>query len=168
MFGHVKGDVVSTPGDIPSDAERFRGLFEAYYNRVLAYALRRVSTLADAEDVASAVFLVAWRRLDDLSGDETMVSGWLFGTARRVLSNHYRSSQRALHLVNRLDGLSEVIPEVEESDGDDMEVALSALALLNPTDRELILMAVWEEASNVEIARALGMNLPGFYVGRFV
>lgn len=46
------------------------------------------------------VFLIAWRRLDELPPDPLP---WLLGTARRVLANRRRGEQRAHALRDRLD-----------------------------------------------------------------
>ncbi|MGK2851994.1 MAG: sigma factor [Candidatus Limnocylindrales bacterium] len=52
----------------PSDAHasplaRFDGLFRDHQRAVLAYAIRRTPTLADAEDAAAETFIVAWRKI---------------------------------------------------------------------------------------------------------
>src|SRR5205085_3126167 len=79
---------------------RFNVLYEANYERILGYALRRTQH-ADALDVVSETFTVAWRRLAQLpEGDEARL--WLYGTARRVLANHQRSLRRRARLGGRL------------------------------------------------------------------
>ena len=45
---------------------RFEGLYGAHGRAILAFALRRAEQPADAADVLAEVFLVAWRRLDDV------------------------------------------------------------------------------------------------------
>jgi DNA-directed RNA polymerase specialized sigma24 family protein len=60
---------------------------------VLGYCVRRF-TFSEAEDVASEVFAIAWRRIDDLDWDTA--APWLFGIARGVLSNQRRSASRRL------------------------------------------------------------------------
>ena len=44
---------------------RFSALFERHYDEVLRYCIRRIDRTG-AEDAASEVFVVAWRRIDDL------------------------------------------------------------------------------------------------------
>src|SRR5437870_5088069 len=81
--------------------ERFRAIYVENYLAVLAYALRRTETDDDAADVVAETFLVLWRRLDDApAGDQTRP--WLYGVARRVLSNARRSERRRSRLVARL------------------------------------------------------------------
>ena len=85
-----------------SDEERrFRALFEAEARDVLGYALRRVEDREDAADVVAETFGVAWRRIDEVpAGVEGRL--WLFGVARRVLSNQRRGALRRRRLADRM------------------------------------------------------------------
>ena len=66
--------------DSPAGRAQFEALYAAEGRRVLAYALRRTAQPADAADVLAEVFLVAWRRLDDVpAGAEARL--WLYGVA---------------------------------------------------------------------------------------
>ena len=46
--------------------DRFQALYAAHFDPLLGYALRRVDRSADAGDVVSETFLVAWRRLTEV------------------------------------------------------------------------------------------------------
>ena len=82
-------------------AARFEALFQAHHRRVLAYALRRSSREADAEDVVADTYAVAWRRIADIpDGDDALP--WLLGVARRVSANQHRSAGRIAGLLARL------------------------------------------------------------------
>src|SRR5438128_2115300 len=83
--------------------EAFRRIYEACYRAIAAYARRRLSD-GDADDVVADTFLVAWRRLEDVpQGDLTLP--WLYGVARRVVSEGRRSGRRRDRLTVRLRGL---------------------------------------------------------------
>lgn len=72
---------------------RFEQVYDAYSGLILAYAVRRTSDPADAADIVSEVFTVAWRRIEDVpAGEQTRP--WLYGVARRVLSRHHRGNRR--------------------------------------------------------------------------
>src|SRR5690348_5664901 len=78
----------------------FRSLYQAHYQAIAAYARRRVAP-SEAEDVVADTFLVAWRRFDDApSGDQTLP--WLYGVARKVISQRLRTTRRRDRLVARL------------------------------------------------------------------
>lgn len=132
--------------------ERFRALYDAAYPRVMAYALRRARTREDALDVVAETMLTAWRRLDDIPGDERRLP-WVFGVARRVLANHYRSADRRERLAARL------TPPPAGADPD-FAVVHEALDALSPAHREILTLSAWDDLENHEIATVLGIS-PG-------
>jgi RNA polymerase sigma-70 factor (ECF subfamily) len=134
-------------------AERwFVALFEEHLEVVWRYARRRCRSDADADDVASEAFGVAWRRASDVpAGAER---AWLIGTARRVLANQRRSAERQANLRDRLEAAASVAPP-EVMHASDEPVA-RALSSLTAEDRELLTMRAWDELAVHEIAVLLG------------
>jgi RNA polymerase sigma-70 factor (ECF subfamily) len=135
--------------------ERFREIYEAHYRHIGAYARRRAGD-GDAEDVVAETFLVAWRRLDAIpQGDLTLA--WLYGVARRVLSQRQRSGHRRDRLIARLGGLGKSgvtnVDDVERID--EQEVVRGALATLREADQEILRLSEWEELTASEIAVVL-------------
>ncbi len=53
----------------PTVEVRFTRIYEDHYANVWAYCARRVNR-TEAEDVASEVFVVLWRRMDRFEDDE--------------------------------------------------------------------------------------------------
>ncbi len=89
--------------DIRRRQARFDALYAAHLRPVLGFAVRRARQPADAADVVAEVFLVAWRRLDDVPpGDRARL--WLYGVARGVLANQRRAAARRSRLGDRLAG----------------------------------------------------------------
>ena len=76
---------------------RLAEIFSSYYEEVLAFAARRVGR-NEAEDVAAEVFAIAVRRADEI--DWTTARAWLYGIARGVLANRWRTVQRRQRLVH--------------------------------------------------------------------
>jgi RNA polymerase sigma-70 factor, ECF subfamily len=141
----------------PSESERrrrFDALFEAYCSDIVAYCSWRTSSASDAQDAVSDVFLTAWRRLDDVpEGDAARV--WLYATARRMIANQRRSTRRRIALHERLE--SEAAPARQEpsSSSRDETLVHAALRRLRPEDREILLLAEWEDLSPMEIAAVM-------------
>jgi RNA polymerase sigma-70 factor (ECF subfamily) len=129
----------------------FEELYRQYAGRVRAYALRRTAATA-ADDVVAEVFVVAWRRRDDVP-DPSLP--WLLAVARRVLANQRRSERRAIALRARLQSapVPTVAPNVDHR-------VLRALADLSERDRELLMLIAWEGLSVTEAATVLGAR-PG-------
>lgn len=135
------------------DLARFEALFATHQRSVLAYAMRRTRSQADAEDVAAETFAIAWRKVAAVP-DEPLP--WLYAVARRVLANHRRGSGRRERLAASL--RVEDVPTPMRL-GDDLDgPAARALASLRAADQELLRLVAWEELSNQQIAVVLGIS----------
>jgi len=145
---------------------RFDALFEAYLADMVAYCRWRAQTAADAQDAVSEVFLAAWRRLDDVpAGGEARL--WLYGTARRVMANQARAGRRQALLQVRLSSNEAPGSDLgcdpfiagdtgcEDSPPASVEAVRAALAAMKPVDREVLLLAEWEELTPTQIAKVL-------------
>lgn len=142
---------------------RFETMFRTNYDRVLAYTLRRADP-ADAEDIVSETFAVAWRRFDDVPPDPLP---WLYAVARRVLANSRRSVRRRAQLAARI--LADDRPSllVEPDPGERLEEAAvmrSALHNLSDVDREALMLVAWDGLDNDRASLALGVSPATFAV----
>jgi len=149
--------MTSPSHDREDRAEQFRVLFEAHYPRLLAYALRRTRTEADAHDVVAETFTVAWRRFDELPPEDRWLP-WLYGVGRRVLANQRRSATRQSQLVDRV-AVEDLVggDRVEQSAASDL--VQEQVAQLRPDDQELLRLAAWEELPHDQIATVLGISV---------
>lgn len=137
---------------------RLEALFTSYGRDVLAYARRRID-VATADDVLDEVFVVAWRRLEEIPAGDPLP--WLLACARRVVANQRREERRRAALVNRL-AVEASISEgpVEPSDG----ALARALASISERDREVLLLVAWEGLSAEQAAAVVGCSRPTFLV----
>ena len=141
-------------GDVDFDA-----LYRSQHRVVLAYCARRASR-ADAWDAASDVFLVAWRRFEDVPPQEE-VTAWLIGIAYRVLANQRRSASRSRRLSRRMaiaeGGVSDLADEPLIRGEEEAEVT-NALSRLRERDQEVLQLSLWEELKPEQIAEILGIS----------
>jgi RNA polymerase sigma-70 factor, ECF subfamily len=131
----------------------FRRLYDATYPRLAAYARRRLPP-GEADDALAEVYLVAWRRFEDLpAGDEALL--WLYGVARRVISQDRRSERRRGRLKAKLSAVepSSASGATDTEQADDRLAVQSALAKLREHDRELLRLSQWEDLNHEELAR---------------
>lgn len=148
---------VRRSNDAPRDVScRFDALYRQNREPVMAFALRRVGDRHVAEDVVTDVFVVLWRRADDVPpGDEAR--RWLYGVARHVIGNHHRAARRHARLVARLFETSRRLATSPEESFEHVDV-LQALGRLSPEDREVLRLSAWEELSYAEIGAALNLS----------
>ena len=139
------------------------GAFEAMYDRnfrhVLAYCGRRLPS-SDAADAAADTFLVAWRRFAEMPDGERE-RPWLYGVAYRVISNQRRSTSRRGRLTERLRTAGHRIVDdaaVQVVRAESHREVLNAIDRLEPLDREVLMLSLWEELSSPEIAETLGIS----------
>lgn len=142
--------------------QRYRQLFDRHHCDVYAYCRRRTDA-ATASDAAAETFTVAWRRIDEVPHGEAAL-GWLYGVARRVLANEFRSSRRRRGLLRRLirsdpepASTFETPERVVVRNERDAQV-IAAMEHLGSNDRELLRLALWEQIPRTEIAAMLGCS----------
>lgn len=144
---------------MPTQHDRLTRLYEKHNRALRAYCLRRIGDEA-ASDAVAEVFAIAWRRIDDVP-DEEMALAWLYGVARRVVSDHYRSQNRRARLTIKLSGTRPVVPAqpdwqvVQRAEYHQVHAALKGL---REKDREVLLLVAWEELSNDQIAAVIGCS----------
>jgi RNA polymerase sigma-70 factor, ECF subfamily len=136
---------------------RLEALFAQHGQAVRAYVLRRVER-STADDIVSDVFVVAFRRSEEIPDDALP---WLLATARRVLANHRRSTGRREALTAELSVLH---PSQWHDEIAGEPQLLSALARLSDRDREVLLLVAWEDLDPASAAAALGCSRATFAV----
>lgn len=138
--------------------EQFSALYEATYPAVLRYARRRVE--GDVSfDVVSEVFMIAWRRLDEVPSVYELP--WLYGVARRVIANQRRGAGRAVRLAERVAvsaGTTSSAGDPADQVAESMGVA-AAFAELSTADREVLALVVWEGLGARDVARVLDCSV---------
>src|SRR5690348_12851069 len=139
------------------DDQRFADVYASCYDRVYAYAARRLGAHA-AEDVAAETFTIAWRRLEDLPAEPLP---WLYGVARNVVMRH-RSGHARQDAVERALAAEPRLAATAEPDED--PALWEAWEALSERDREVLALIAWEELTVSDAARALGCPAAVFSV----
>jgi RNA polymerase sigma-70 factor (ECF subfamily) len=132
---------------------RLQQLFIEHAPAVRAYARRRTDG-ASADETVSEVFVVAWRRLDELPQEALP---WLLACARRTLANQRRADRRRMALQERVTEAATLLSEQTASQmlGGHLGMALEQL---RESDRELLLLTAWEGLNASEVAQVMGCS----------
>jgi len=133
-----------------SARRRFEEIYNAHAGDVYRYALRRTDR-SHADDVVSEVFMIAWRRLEEVPAEPR---GWLLGVARRVIANARRAEGRRSALDERLAGERAIANEPAEAQSRLAE----ALLCLSEADLEALTLIAWDGLSHREAAQVLGVR----------
>jgi RNA polymerase sigma factor (sigma-70 family) len=138
------------------DAARFRALFEETFGVVRRYLHHRGVPGGHADDLVAETFLVAWRRLGDVPGDDPVP--WLLAVARNVWLNHRRGDRRRLALVRRLPPPEAVDPPDELAEPADLAAVRAALGALDGRDQEILRLVAWDGLTPTQAAVVLGCS----------
>jgi RNA polymerase sigma-70 factor (ECF subfamily) len=136
----------------------FELLYATHHRAILSYCARRCQRW-DAWDAAAEVFVVAWRRFDEIPPPEE-ARAWLIGVAFRVLANQRRSAGRRARLFEKAsrDRAWAPMPDEQVLRNEEDRAVIEALSRLSRTDREIVQLALWEELSANDIAVVLGIS----------
>ena len=128
-------------------------MFSDHIASIASYCEWRTGSPTDAQDAVAEVFLIAWRRLDEIPpGGEARP--WLYATARRVTANQARGNARRTRLHEKLHAVASVTSHTD--DGSLVSQVDDALSALGKRDREVLLLAEWEGLTPTEIGLIIG------------
>jgi RNA polymerase sigma factor (sigma-70 family) len=141
--------------------DRLRQVFLAYSDRVYAYTLRHVDR-DRAQDVIAEVFMVAWRRIEDMPPEPLP---WLLVIARNCLRSRRRSDTRQHRLAMEL-ATQAVVATARGAEDVAVErnTMMSALGQLSELERESLFLIAWDGLSSAEAAEVAGCSRATFDV----
>lgn len=135
----------------------FAALVERHANMVYSTCLRETGDAMLAEDVAQVVFLILARKADSLR-EGTVLTGWLFQTARFASKNAMKQEQRRKRSEQK--AAEQMMSESEANPGwASIEPLLhDGLATLGGQERDAVLLRFFENRSLRETGAALGIS----------
>ncbi|MEV6415947.1 sigma-70 family RNA polymerase sigma factor [Kribbella sp. NPDC051718] len=136
--------------ETPHDA--FCRLYAETWPDVLRYLGRRCGPDA-AEDLANEVYLITWRRWNEVPGRRELP--WLYGVARNLLLERSRAQGRDGIAVSaqatELPAYRDIAEGVVSA-----HVVRQVLAELKPNDREILILWAWEGLAPPDLGGVLG------------
>lgn len=145
-----------------ASAEGFGELFDAYYERIYAYAFRRVGSRETAEDIAASVFEDALKGIKRLRWQNKPLVAWLYKIAARRVADHYRQPQHA-ELSDAAISTGDA-PGIALEQEEEFAAVRNAMGRLGESDRELIRLVYFDELDRAEIAGILNCTSNSLYV----
>ncbi len=144
-----------------ADPAAFAALYDHYFPRIYNYVRYRVVDAPTADDLTAQIFERALADLASYRQDRAPFGAWLFGIARHVIGDHFRTQRRrrwqsfeALRHHTPADPPPEQIAAANESH----RQLLNAVATLRDRERDLIALKFGGDLTNREIARLTGLS----------
>src|ERR1039457_5261185 len=128
----------------------FTALVERHVNLVYSAALRSVGNAHAAQEIAQAVFIILALKAKSLD-DRTILSGWLYQTARLTAANYLRGEIRRQHCEQEA-YMQSILNEPEPEAWRQIAPLLDdAMGRLGEKDRNAILLRVFENKKLREV-----------------
>ena len=139
------------------DESAFAVLVERYVHLVYSAAIRQVGNAFNAEEITQAVFIILTQKAKSLS-PKTILSGWLYQTARLTAANYLRSEFRRQQRDQEA-YMQSTLNEPGPGSWEQIEPLLDeAMGRLAETDRNAIVLRYFENKSPQETAAALKLT----------
>jgi RNA polymerase sigma factor (sigma-70 family) len=139
-----------------SDAA-FAALVSRHVSMVYSVAMRHVSNPHQAEEITQAVFIILAKKASHLS-QGTLLSGWLFHTARLTAANFLRTEKRRANREQE----AYMRSNLNETDAEEWKQVAplldEAIAGLGEKDRNAIVLRYVEGKNLQEVGLALGAS----------
>ncbi|MCB9675230.1 MAG: sigma-70 family RNA polymerase sigma factor [Alphaproteobacteria bacterium] len=136
-------------------------LFDAHAPYLLRVVHRLTGRADLAEDLVQEVFLVAWRRRDELT-DPTAIRTWLYRVAVNVVRHRFRSESRYGAVLERFTHVfrrTSAGPDVGLERYERGQRVHAVIQHLSPKQREVFVLFELEELDGAEIAEILDIPL---------
>lgn len=141
----------------------FDDLYATHFSAVYGYVVRRVGA-NHAEELTAEVFAQAWVRRDRFDPSLGTSATWLFAIATNLIRRHYRTEERKLRALARLDRTA-----ATPGGQDDLLAGMvarevwprvaAALLEVSPVDRDCIYLYAVAGLSYAEISTSLSIPL---------
>ena len=145
-------------GDKAAFGELYRRHAEAVWN----YAYRLTGSWATAEDLTSATFLAAWRKLGEMTLVNASARPWLYTVASNLARHEYRRVGRFSRVLSRLplndtarDHAEDVAAQIDADRR--LKVVLDAVDKLPKGERQAVELCLLGDLSTAETAEVLGI-----------
>ncbi len=134
--------------------------FEELYNRhvrgLYDFVYYRTHHRQTAEDIVSQTFLQALEHIGSYREKRGNFGAWIFGIARNLIVDHYRSLRPTVSAEDAWDLPAESDVERDAHVAVEAARVSSLLRDLKPRQRDVLLLRIWQGKPFAEIAEILG------------
>lgn len=155
----VDQTLVATAGEAPREADlAFDRLYRSSRDDVYAYVASLLRDRAAGEEVTAAAFERAYRKRARFDPERGEPRAWLFGIARNAALDELRRRGRQAELAAEPADLLGPHPHESAEEAERRLAVATALAILEPRERELIALKFFAGLSNGEIGAVIGAS----------
>lgn len=141
------------------DRSAFGALYDQHVREIYAYVYRRVLHKETAEDLTSVVFTKALDKLSQFHdrGEGSFVA-WLYTIARTTVIDDIRLRGRTIALKDDAELPERTASARRMEAAVDAHAVLAALETLSATQRDIVLLRLWDERTFRDVATIVGKS----------
>ena len=138
------------------DSQAFALIYDTFIKKIYDFVFYKTMHQQLAEDLTSQTFLKAWKNISQFKDGN--FSAWLYTIARNIIIDHYRSQKETLAVEDFWDlkADSDVLGEADEHLK--IEKLQQGLSRLKTSEREILMLRLWQDLPYKEIASLLNKN----------
>ena len=141
-----------------TDTGAFGVLYDRYAEKMYRFVYYKTFSKETTEDIVSDVFMKALEKISSFDAAKGAFATWLYRIARNSVIDHYRTKKVAVPIDDVFDiGFDERTEEQHDAIRT-LEKVADFLQTMNPRQREIITLRIWEGLSYREIADIVGGN----------
>ena len=156
LFPSMASDADSLPGFRQLDPHALGPLHDQYFPELFRYARYRLGDADAAEDAASETFVRLLEALQRGRGPRSSPRGWLFGTLRHIVDDHYRAAYARGFEADPVDAHDDGTPDAAVEAGERQGEIRRALRFLTSEQQHVLALRFGGGYSLEETAEMMG------------
>jgi len=142
----------------PTSLEELGQAYDHFSPKIYRFLYYRTNEKEIAEDLTSLTFLKAVEKFHKFSPAKGTFNSWIYRIAKNTLIDHYRTNKKTLNIEDIISlSTDENVPEKVQNQLN-LEELQEALKNLNETQRDIVIMRVWDDLPYQEIAEIVGKS----------
>ena len=133
----------------------FIKIYEKHFTHLYRFIYYKTYHKETAEDIASHVFLKAFENIDNYDSAKGSVSSWLYRIARNLVIDHYRIKHKTININDVWDLAGKDNVEIDVQNKEQLESIKEILNTLPLSQRDIVIMRIWQDMPYKEIAEVL-------------
>jgi RNA polymerase sigma factor (sigma-70 family) len=133
--------------------EEFDKLYLLYFEKIYSFVYYKTMHKQIAQDITSETFLKALEGIKGFKTEKGSFSAWIYRIARNNVIDYYRKKDRSFSVNDFWDFKTE--SKIEDNK-DLMIKVKKELAKLEPLQREIVILRIWQQLNYKEISEIVG------------
>ncbi|MFA5075945.1 MAG: RNA polymerase sigma factor [Patescibacteria group bacterium] len=135
------------------DLTKFAQLYDQYIKKIYNFVYYKTNHPQTAEDLVSQTFIKALENITKFKlGSQSSFSAWLYRIAQNTVIDYYRTKKADANINDYYDLASTEDTQLNAITSEQKAKVQTYLQKLNPEQRQIVIMRLWDELSYQEIA----------------